>query len=70
MDKFIVAEITKNWDANTPVTNLLSQQFEAVINTNFLRGYNLKDWKINVHHHGGVLTETIIAIFQLNERAN
>lgn len=38
MDKFIVAEITKNWTNLTPVGGLLSQLFENVININYARG--------------------------------
>ncbi len=65
MQQFIVAEITKNWDNETPVNDLLCQRFEAVINVNFARGYALVDWKITSVVHDGVLTETIIAIFEL-----
>lgn len=64
-ENFIVAEVTKNWDNTTPVKNLLSQQFELVINTNAARGYKLVDWKFNVVATGQLLTETIIAIFEL-----
>lgn len=63
MDNFIVAEITKNWDTQTPVTDLLSQRFESVINVNHERGYKLTDWKITSIINDGILTETIIAIF-------
>jgi len=63
-EKFIVAEVTKNWPSGTPVNNLLSQQFETVINVNVQRGYKLIDWKINVSSHPDLLTETIIAIFE------
>ncbi len=41
MEKFIVAEITKNWNTETPVKELISQKFELVINTNAARGYKL-----------------------------
>jgi hypothetical protein len=63
--RFIVAEITKNWSSETPISNLIGQQFEAVINTNDARGYKLIDWKINTVINGEVMTETIIAIFEL-----
>lgn len=66
MQRFIVAEITKNWDSETPVSDLLCQRFEEVININSARGYNLIDWKITSAANKDVLTETIIAIFQLN----
>jgi len=42
----------------------LSQRFELVINTNFERGYKLSDWKTSVFVHDGVVSETIIAIFE------
>ncbi len=61
---FIVAEISKSWKADTPVTNLLSNMFESVINVNHERGYSLKEWKVYAANDGTVMTETIIAIFQ------
>jgi len=64
MDRFIVAEVSKSWEAHTPQTNLLCQQFEAVINRNNQRGYKLKDWKIFTTPTPEVYTETIIAIFE------
>lgn len=73
MNKYIVAEITKNWTNSTPVADLISQRFEMVINTNFERGYKLIDWKINsisqtTNEKVVVLTETIIAIFEKIEQ--
>lgn len=69
--QFIVAEITKHWMAEIPIENLLenllSQQFEVVINTNFQRGYRLVDWKMNQIYRGEIFTETIIAIFELRD---
>jgi hypothetical protein len=65
MQRFIVAEITKNWYVDLPVTDILSQRFEAVINVNAERGYKLSDWKFNVSSNGAALAETIIAIFEL-----
>ena len=66
--KFIVAEITKNWSRETPVSNLLCEQFEKVINVNDERSYKLIDWKMMTAHHGDNLVETIIAIFELEKR--
>lgn len=63
--KFIVAEITKNWKVSFPQTDLLCQRFELVINTNHERGYKLIDWKITTGIKDDVHTETIIAIFEL-----
>lgn len=65
MNKFIVAEITKNWTKTTAVTDLLCQRFETAINHNAERGYKLIDWKITSTQNDTVLTETIIAIFEL-----
>jgi len=64
MERFIVAEITKNWYVDSPATDILSQRFEAVINVNAERGYKLVDWKLNVSANGAALAETIIAIFE------
>lgn len=65
---FIVAEVTKNWTNDTPVDNLLSNKFEDVINVNNSRNYKLIDWKISTVVNEGTLTETIIAIFELNKQ--
>lgn len=64
MDKFIVAEISKSWTDPTSIKEILSQKFEQVINVNYNRGYKITDWKISSIIHEGVLTETIIAIFE------
>lgn len=66
MDKYIVAEVTKNWTTQTSDTSeLLSQKFEKVINTNLERGYQLVDWKLcAVMSSDELFTETIIAIFE------
>lgn len=69
-EKFIVAEITKNWTKTTPAADLLCQRFEGVINRNYSRGYALKDWKISAVVVGEVFTETIIAIFELQDQKN
>ncbi len=61
---FIVAEISKTWTSKTIAENLLSQQFEQVINKNHERGYKLKDWKLSQVITDGSFTETIIAIFE------
>lgn len=64
-DKFIVAEVSKNWQVgDTANTDLLSQRFETVINTNLSRGYKLVDWKTSVFVHNEIVNETIIAIFE------
>lgn len=40
-NRFIVAEVSKNFEQGQPITGLLiSQRFETVINTNLSRGYN------------------------------
>lgn len=67
MDKFIVAEVSKSWKAGDPVAEIISQQFEAIINVNHGRGYTLKDWKLGQVCNGDVFTETIIAIFEKKE---
>ena len=65
-DKFIVAEITKNWEKGTPVSDLIAQRFEEVINVNIARGYKLIDWRLSSSQTDNLLTETIVAIFELN----
>lgn len=62
--KFIVAEVSKNWTQDTPVSNTISSQFEQVINVNWDRGYKLIDWKIKTVVTGDNLLETIIAVFE------
>lgn len=62
--KFIVAEISKNWTPGDPITELLSNKFEYVINTNEQRGYELADWKLSQVCNENIFTETIIAIFK------
>lgn len=65
-DRFIVAEVSKTWTDPTNTTDVISKQFEAVINTNNKRGYTLKDWRLHSFHNMyGNYTETIIAIFEL-----
>ena len=62
----IVAEITHNWtskksDLDKP---LLSQQFEAVIQKNAERGYDLDGWQFHqVMTTPNALCKTIIAVF-------
>lgn len=65
-NKYIVAEVTKNWTKETLVSDLLSQKFERVINVNFERGYKLTEWKISqvFSPTTDTFTETIIAIFE------
>lgn len=64
MEKFIVAEVSKSWKAGDPVAEIISNQFEAIINVNLSRGYKLYDWKLGQVCNGDVFTETIIAIFE------
>jgi hypothetical protein len=63
-DRFIVGEVSKSWKDGEPMTNLLCQQFETVINVNAARGYVLRDWKIKAVTYTDGMTETIIAIFE------
>ena len=64
-DQFIVAEVSKTWEDPNNKTDLVSKQFEQVINTNFKRGYTLQQWNLHTfHNHYGYYTETIIAIFE------
>lgn len=67
--RFIVAEISKNWQPNSEAKELLSQGFEKVINVNLERGYRLIDWKPHVFINGLTVNETIIAIFEKIEQS-
>jgi hypothetical protein len=64
--EFIVAEITKNWINSKPADgdDLIRHRFETVLAVNKSRGYLLKEWRFSTAMFSGVLTETIIAIFQ------
>ena len=67
MDRFIVAEVSKNWVRDKAVvdTPLLSQQFEGVVNRNHKRGYRLHSFSLHRLANGiDELNETIIAVFE------
>lgn len=62
---FIVAEISKSWINGTSATPLIAEQFEAVINHNFERGYILASWQLHrVILDEGNFNETIVAVFE------
>ena len=65
-DRFIVAEISKNWIAgSSPSPLLLAQQFEVVINRNWHRGYRLRSFELHRLSIGpDSMNETIIAVFE------
>jgi hypothetical protein len=65
-DRFIVAEISKNWIAGySPAPLLLSQQFETAINHNWARGYRLVSFELHRLIVGpDNMNETIIAVFE------
>jgi hypothetical protein len=73
LERFIVAEVSKNWPENDDVwPRLLAERFEAVINTNWARGYRLVDWRLDrlmKESPDGTLlmNETIIAVFEYME---
>lgn len=70
MERFIVAEISKNWPeqyTEPGMPRLLAQRFEAVLNRNAARGYHLVDWRLDRllnPSDASQLNETIIAIFE------
>ena len=69
--KFIVAEITKNWRNGEPLTDgvLLQSKFEKVIEVNDGRGYCLLTFALDQLITGpGCMMETIIAVFQDKEQ--
>ena len=67
-DKFIVAEISKNWINGAearPGSGLLSEQFELVIQTNHRRGYKLLQFQMHRFMvNFDEMNETIIAVFE------
>jgi hypothetical protein len=69
--RFIVAEVSKNWVRGQPLvdTEIISRQFESVINTNAARGYRLHSFTLHRLANGhDELNETIIAVFELEPR--
>lgn len=71
MDRFIVAELSKNWsrDGSIAATPLISDQFAACVNFNWKRGYRLLQFQLHrsIDHQQGIMNETIIAVFELKE---
>jgi hypothetical protein len=67
-DRFIVAEVSKNWIAGrelTPGSGLLAEQFERVIAHNHTRGYRLLTFQLHrLMTQPDELNETIIAVFE------
>lgn len=67
-DRFIVAEISKNWINGTelhPERGLIAQQFERAINVNAARGYRLLTFSLHrLTTKPDELNETIIAVFE------
>jgi len=65
---FIVAEISKNWIDDVPMSPesmLLAEQFEMVIDYNFKRGYTLHTFALNRQMTSlNAMNETIIAVFR------
>lgn len=67
-DRFIVAEISKNFENGVPCDPsrpFLHQEFEQIINYNDRRGYTLKTFQLHRHVESpGKFNETIIAVFE------
>lgn len=67
-ERFIVAEVSKNWidgQELTPGSGLLAQQFERVIDVNDARGYRLVEWRLQrTMTAPNAMNETIIAVFE------
>jgi hypothetical protein len=66
--RFIVAEISKNWRDGVPLTpGLLAEAFEQVIKVNRKRGYRLHSFTLHRLMTGAKdMNETIIAVFELS----
>ena len=71
-DRFIVAEVSKNWIAGrevTPGSGLIAQQFERLIAHNCARGYRLLTFHLHrLMTQPDELNETIIAVFERDDR--
>ena len=65
-DRFIVAEISKNWpEAPGDNSRILSQRFEAVIAHNLERGYILHSFQFHqLMTDASSMNETIVAVFE------
>ena len=67
MNKFIVAEVSKNWINGSHAsadTRLLSELFESVIAVNEARGYTLHTFALHrLMVAPDEMNETIIAVF-------
>lgn len=63
--QFIVAEVSKNWNKDSPASDLVCQRFEHVINHNLQRGYRLHSFTLHrLMTEPDCLNETIIAVFE------
>jgi len=66
--RFIVGEISKSWVDGQPTTHtgLISQQFEAMIETQLQRGYRLHSFQLSTAYAEATdqLNETIVAVFE------
>ena len=67
-DRFIVAELSKNWRDGAevrPGSGLLAQQFERAILVNWARGYRLLQFQLHRIMTGpDEMNETIVAVFE------
>lgn len=70
-ERFIVAEISKNWDAaefqaNMPPSQFICKQFEHVLAVNWQRGYRLLSFSLHrLMTSETMMNETIVAAFEL-----
>jgi len=63
--RWIVAEVSKNWPEEGFAGQTLGQLFELVIERNHQRGYRLHSWKLDRWSpEPGKLNECIIAVFE------
>ena len=67
-----ISEVSANWPSSPGDRPTLVQKFESTIKVNRARGYALRDWRLsqNTQTIDGlpVMTETIIAVFDLVSR--
>lgn len=63
--QFIVAEVSKNWQAGAPAAPTVGQLFEELIEVNRARGYRLYSWQLHRLMTGArQMNETIMAVFE------
>lgn len=70
MNRFIVAEISKNWIDGQPACRgpFINELFEQVIEVNRQRGYRLHSFQLHrIMQSPRTMNETVLAVFEREE---